>query len=166
MEETEIIEKIESLGRELPHFPDGRIDYTNTAYAPVVTVFIKFEDEILIVRRSDKVGNYKGKWNAITGYLDRAEPLEGKALGEVEEETGIGRNIIKELIRGTAYELQDSAIKKTWLVCPFIMVLDSKPEIRLDFESTEYRWIKPQELTRFDIVIGLDKSYSACLKEE
>lgn len=163
MEEADVIRNVEGLGRKLPHFPDGRIDYTNASYAPVVTVFIRFEGEVLIVRRSNRVGNYRGKWNAISGYIDKTEPLERKALAEVKEETGITGVIIRNVIIGRPYELEDAAIKKTWLVCPFIVELNSRPKIKLDFESTRYKWIKPEELGRFDTVKCLDKSYRACL---
>jgi 8-oxo-dGTP pyrophosphatase MutT (NUDIX family) len=164
MEEANVMKKIRELGTKLPHFPDGRIDYTNTSYAPVVCVFIRFNGEIFLVKRGGKVSNYQEKWNVITGYIDRVGPLEQKARDEVEEETGITSDLISEVISGKPYELPDNEIKKIWLVCPFVVELNSKPEIRLDFESTEFRWIKPNELKLFDAVSGLEKSYSACLK--
>lgn len=164
MEEAEVMKKIEQLGRQLPHFPDGRIDFTNSDYAPVVTVFVKFQDEVLIVLRSDKVGNYQGKWNVITGYIDTTGSLKKKALSEVEEETGITGSTIKRIIVGEPFELVDSDIKKTWLVCSFILELDLKPKIKLDYENTEYRWAKPEELSHFVKISGLDKTYSICLK--
>ena len=163
MDEKEVIKKIAELDKALPHFPDGRINYRDTSYAPVITVFLKFKDEILIVKRSQKVGTYKGKWNAIAGYLDRPEPIEPKALGEVQEETGITKELIKRVIRGDPCTIFDNEIKKVWLVCPFIVELRAKPEIRLDFEGTEYRWIKPEELRDYDFVYGLDRSYAVCL---
>ena len=165
MEEAYVLSKLESLKKELPHFPDGRIDYTKASYAPLVSVFMQFNGEILLVRRSQNVGNYKGKWNAISGYIDRIEPIRERALIELEEETGIKRATIKEVIRGEPYELNDAEIGKIWLVCPFVVKLRSKPEIRLDMESTECRWIKPEELMNFDTVTGLDKSYAACMKK-
>ncbi len=33
-----------------------------------------------------------------------------------------------------------------------------KPIIKLDWEHTEYRWIKPQKMKDFDTVPGLEKS--------
>jgi 8-oxo-dGTP pyrophosphatase MutT (NUDIX family) len=165
LKESEVLEKIRELDKALPHFPDGRIDYTETSYAPVVTVFLKYRSDILIVKRSNKVSNYRGKWNAITGYLDRPEPTESKALSEVEEETGITKRLVKKVIRGDPYPLFDNKIKKVWLICPFIVELNLLPNIKLDFESTEYKWISPDELTTFNIVNGLDKSYAACTKK-
>ncbi len=36
--------------------------------------------------------------------------------------------------------------------------LKNKPEIILDWEHTEYKWIKSKELKNFDMVPNLDKS--------
>ncbi len=163
MDESDVSKKREELSKIYPHFPDGRINYKDTNYAPVVTVFVMFAGEILLVKRSDKVGTYKGKWNAIAGYIDDKEPIRQKALGEVREETGITGPIIRKVIAGTPYELEDKGIGKTWLICPFIVELNSKPEIKLDFEGTEYKWIKPEQITEFDRVFGLERSYAACL---
>jgi 8-oxo-dGTP pyrophosphatase MutT (NUDIX family) len=164
MDEADVLKKIRELDKALPHFPDGRINYHNTSFAPVVNIFLKYRGDILIVKRSRKVGNYKGKWNSISGYLDRPEPIEPKALGEVEEETGITKDRVKRVIRGEPYNLFDNEIKKVWLVCPFIVELNIKPDIKLDSESTEYRWIEPAELKEFDTVYGLERSYAACIK--
>lgn len=166
MNEKDVFRKVDELSKKLPMFDKGRINYHGADYAPVVCVFVSFDGEILLVKRSSKVGNYKGKWNAITGYIDRREPLKGKALSEVQEETRITKDMIKEVITGEPYELDDKEIGKTWLVCPFIIVLKSKPEIKLDFESTEYKWIKPSQITEFDRVFGLERSYAACLKHK
>jgi len=165
MEDEEVLKKIRELDAALPHFPDGRINYHNTSYAPVVNIFLMYRGDLLIVKRSRKVGNYKGKWNSISGYLDRPEPIEPKALGEVEEETGITKDRVKKVTRGTPYTLFDNKIKKVWLVCPFLVELNLRPDIKLDSESTEYRWIRPEELKEFDFVYGLDRSYAACLKK-
>jgi 8-oxo-dGTP pyrophosphatase MutT (NUDIX family) len=164
MEESDVIKKLQELSKSYSHFPDGRINYTGTTYAPVVNVFIKFGDEILLLKRSDKVANYKGKWNSIGGFIDEPMPIEQKAIGEAEEELGISKSMIKRVIAGKPYELYDPEIKKTWLTCPFVIEMLSKPEIRLDFEASEYRWIKPSQLKEFDIIYGLERAYAACLK--
>jgi isopentenyldiphosphate isomerase len=164
VKESDVLKKLDALSRKYPHFPDGRVNYTGTDYAPVVNVFIKFDGEILLLKRSEKVANYKGKWNSIGGFIDEPMPIEEKAIGEAEEELGISRSAIKQVISGEPYELYDPSVKKTWLICPFVIEMKSKPEIRLDFEASEYRWIRPEQITEFDIVFGLEKSYAACMK--
>ena len=166
MDRTAVMGKLAELSKKYPHFPDGRINYTDTNYAPVVNVFIKVGDEILLLKRSDKVANYKGKWNSIGGFIDEPTPIEGKAVSEAEEELGISKSMITRIISGEPFELYDPSIKKTWLVCPFVIELAAKPEIKLDFEATEYRWIKPEELANFERVFGLERSYVACAERK
>lgn len=162
MYEEYVAKKIEEMAKKLPKFSDGRINYRNSDYAPVVNVFIRANCKLLVLKRSSKVGNYKGKWNCVSGYLDSAGPLKQKAMEEVKEELAItiDENMIKQ---GEPYEIFDEKIKKTWLVCPFLVDLKIEPEIKLDFENTEYMWIDLEELKSLDTVIGLQTSYSHCL---
>lgn len=166
MDESFVREKLGELSGRYPHFADGRVNYTGTDYAPVVNVFIKVGDEILLLRRSDKVANYKGKWNSIGGFIDEPMPIEQKAIGEAEEELGISRPMIKRIVAGRPFELYDPEIRKTWLICPFLLELSEKPKITLDWETSECLWIKPDQITQFDRVFGLERSYQACIEKE
>ena len=98
------------------------------------------------MKRSDKVWTYKGKWNSVAGYLDDLKPLSKKALQEISEEIGVQEENILKIKIGDPFEFADENIKKTWIVHPLIAELKNKPEIKLDFEHTEYKWIQPEEL--------------------
>jgi isopentenyldiphosphate isomerase len=136
-QDAEILKIIKEFSEKLPHFPDGRINYSNSDIAPVVTCFLKDKDKILLLKRSDKVRTYKGKWNTVAGYLDEPKTIREKALEK----------------------------HKTWITCPVLIELKNKPEIKLDWEHTEYKWINPEELISFDIVPKLDKSLRRVLKK-
>ena len=154
----ETLEIIRELARELPSFPDGRIDYTNAKICPVVTVFIKHKDEILLLKRSDKVTAYKGKWATVGGYIDEVKEVKEKVLEELREELGVLPSQIEHLHIASPYESKDPNIGVTWLVHPAIAVVKEKPVINLDWEHTESRWIKPHEMNSFDILNELDES--------
>ena len=62
-----------------------------------------------------------------------------------------------------SYKLKDSKINKTWIVHPVLVELKEKPEIKLDWEHTEFRWIKPEELNNYDFVTDLDKTVKKVL---
>ncbi|MGI0100422.1 MAG: hypothetical protein ACREBH_01735 [Candidatus Micrarchaeaceae archaeon] len=47
-------------------FPDGRIDYTDSPSAPIISCFAFFSDTMLLVKRSGNVAHYKNKWDTIT----------------------------------------------------------------------------------------------------
>lgn len=162
------MDRIENIVKEfydkLPKFPDGRIDYHTSDVAPVLTVFVTYNKEILLLKRSDKVRAYQGKWNAIAGYLDEIKPVREKVLEELREEVDISEEIIEEICLGKIERIEDKKISKTWIGQPVLVKLRTKPEIKLDWEHTEYKWIKPEELKNFDIVESLDKSFENLMR--
>jgi hypothetical protein len=42
---------LDELSQKLPHFPDGRIDYSNTDKAPVVIVFVQHDNTPLLLKQ-------------------------------------------------------------------------------------------------------------------
>ena len=163
-QEQKILNTIKEFAEKLPKFQDGRIDYSNSNIAPVITVFVKYEDEILLLKRSDKVRVYQGKWNAVAGYLDELKPINEKVLEEIKEELGIVRYSVLLFRIGKSYKFTDFEVNKTWIVFPILVELKYKPDIKLDWEHTEYRWIKPEELREFNVVSDLDKSWENIFK--
>ena len=85
MSSNQILSKIQEFADKLPKFDDGRIDYSNSDTAPVITVFVKYKDKILLLKRSNKVNNYPSKWNTVSGYLDEVKPIKNKILEELSE---------------------------------------------------------------------------------
>ncbi|MFC6726725.1 initiation factor 2B, partial [Halobium palmae] len=39
--------------------------------AHVVTAFLRHRGDVLLVRRSDEVGTYRGKWGGVSGFVER-----------------------------------------------------------------------------------------------
>ena len=93
IQEQKILNIIKEFSERLPKFSDGRIDYSNSNIAPVIIVFIKYKNKILLLKRSDKVRIYQGKWNTVAGYLDEIKPIQEKALEEIQEETKIDNHL-------------------------------------------------------------------------
>lgn len=154
---------LREFSEKLPKFSDGRIDYSNSNKAPVLTCFVKYGDKILLLKRSDKVRTYQGLWNSVAGYLDDFRSLEEKALEELREELGITVDIIKQAKLGRPYELVDDEAKKIWIIFPVLVELNKEPVIKLDWEHTDYKWIDPADLKSFNIVPGLDKTLAKVL---
>jgi hypothetical protein len=82
----------------------------------------------------------------------------------LREELEIEENNILSIRLGERYKLIDKG--KTWIVHPVLVKLKSWPEIKLDWEHVEYKWIKPGELKKFDIVPKLDESLKRALKKD
>jgi len=142
----------------LPRFPDGRIDYSNSDKAPVLTCFVRFEDKILLLKRSERVQTYQGKWHTVAGYIDEPKPIRQKALEELEEELDIHSKDVSGFTAGEPYEFFDEGAMKSWIVHPVLVELKKKPEVRLDWEHTEFKWISPDEVEGYDTVPKLDES--------
>jgi 8-oxo-dGTP diphosphatase len=75
-------------------------------------------------------------------------------LEEIKEELGIDKKNVSTIHFGKPYEFAH----------PVLLELKNKPEIKLDWEHTEYRWIEPKELKKFDIVLKLEESLEKVLK--
>ena len=163
IQEQKILNIIKNFSEKLPRFSDGRIDYSNSDIAPVVIVFIKYKNEILLLKRSDKVRTYQGKWNMVAGYLDEVKPIQEKALEEIQEETKIDKKNILSIQIREPYKFIDSEIKKTWIIVPALAELKNKCEIKLDWEHSEYKWINPNKLKNFDVVSNLLESFKKAI---
>ncbi len=150
---------IKEFDEKLPKFPDGRIDYSNSDIAPVINIFLEYKGRILLLKRSNKVHAYQGKWNAVSGYLDELKPISQKAEEEIKEELDIEKSSLKSIQIGKRYRFKDSKINKTWIIYPVLVKLKEKSKITLDWEHTEYKWIEPIDLVNFDIVPDLEKSW-------
>ncbi|MCX6738311.1 MAG: NUDIX domain-containing protein [Candidatus Parcubacteria bacterium] len=150
MKEEYIFEIIKKLGVDLPKFPDGRIDYTNSISAPVLIIFVRHQGEILLLKRSKKVNAYKGKWSVVAGYLDEIKPIREKVLEELKEETNIIEDNIIDIKFGQSYKIKDDSVHRLWLRFPVLVELKEKPKIKLDYEHTDFKWIKPEEISKFD----------------
>lgn len=151
-DEKHINDLIRSFSEKLPHFPDGRIDYSHSDIAPVITIFVCYRDSVLLLKRSDKVLTYRGKWNTVAGYLDELKPIQEKIFQELSEELGITKRNIKTFRIGESYTFTDKTTNKTWIVYPAKVELTQKTDIILDWEHTEYRWIHPSEIDKYDTV--------------
>ena len=147
----------------LPKFPDGRIDYSNSDKAPVLTCFVRFEDKILLLKRSERVHTYQGKWHTVAGYIDEPKPIRQKALEELEEELDIHSEDVSGFTAGEPYEFFDEGAKKSWIVHPVLVELKNKPVVTLDWEHTEFKWISPNEVSGYDTVPKLDESLKRVL---
>ena len=107
----------------------------------IVTNFLRFEDKILILRRSGKVGTYKGKWAGVSGYIEKDDiNPENRAKIEIFEETGLTEKEIKLVKEGNPLDVVDNRENILWIVHPFLWDA-STDRIKIDWEHLELKWI-------------------------
>ncbi len=132
-----------------------------TARVQVVTAFLRHAGEVLLLRRSDRVGSYRGRWAAVSGHLEESDAL-ARALREVEEETGIGRSALRLVKAGEPLTVADEAMGRVWVVHPFLFDLDARPPVRLDWEHSAFQWVAPAALGGLSTVPRLADALRAC----
>lgn len=131
-------------------FPDGRIDYRNAAGAPVLSCVVRRGKHILLLKRSDKVGTYKGWWHIVGGYLDTpGVAAKQQALIELHEELGIQQEAIADVRGAEPFEVFDPDVAKTWTIHPVLVEVSGDPQIVLNWEHTEYRWVRPEDVVSY-----------------
>ena len=123
----------------------------------IVTSFITSNDKFLLLKRSEKVKTMKGLWSGISGIIEKNEgPLE-RAKIEIFEELGIKEDQIKLLKTAEQMRVVSPQYKNhEWVVFPFLFEVNN-PEIKLNWENSEFRWISPIELSNFKTVPNLEK---------
>ena len=129
----------------------------------VVTAFLEHDGKFLIVRRSQKVGTYQGRWSGISGYLEH-EPLQ-QALIEIREETGIAEDDVELVKQAEPLEVLDRDQDRRWLVHPFLFHVKRPDAVRLDWENLELRWIMPADIDNYATVPALKETLARCLDD-
>lgn len=127
----------------------------------VVTAFLRHAGEVLLLRRSERVGSYRGRWAAVSGYLEEADALT-QALREVEEEAGIRRTELRLVQAGAPLVVDDERLGRRWVVHPFLFDVAARPSVRLDWEHTAHRWVSPAALAELPTVPRLRAALQAC----
>jgi len=123
----------------------------------IVTSFIKDEQKFLILRRSDKVKTMKGLWAGISGIIEKNEVPLLRAKIEIFEETGIFEDKIRLVKTTEALKISSPQYENhEWEIFPFLFEAE-KPNIKLNWENSEYKWITMDELKTFDTVPSLEK---------
>tara|TARA_B100000029_G_scaffold107261_1_gene98203 strand:+ start:334 stop:741 length:408 start_codon:yes stop_codon:yes gene_type:complete len=122
----------------------------------IVTSFVKHNDKILILKRSQKVKSMKGLWSGVSGIIENGESPLKRAKIEIFEEIGIGEDDI-ELIKSGNQTLIESPQYKNhqWVIFPFLFKIQ-KSDIKLNWENSEFRWIGIHEFKEFDTVPNLE----------
>ena len=134
-----------------------------TRATKIVTCFLKSGDKILILKRSDKVKSMKSLWAGISGIIENNEsPLERTKI-EIFEELGIDANEIKLLKESAKMRIISPQYENhEWEVYPFLFSVEN-PKIKLNWENSEYKWVKAEEISNYETVPSLDKVLSNLL---
>ena len=131
-------------------------------HTDVVTCFLLHRlpgapEELLILRRSQRVGTYRGRWAGVSGFVEA--PPEEQAYIELREEAQLERADVTLLRRGEPLTFTDAELDREWTVHPYLFLVADYTKIQTDWENTEARWIAPQELEQYETVPMLEEAF-------
>ena len=126
----------------------------------VVTVVIYSQtmNKILVLKRSEDVGTYKGAWACISGYIEPEDKSDmERALKEVREETTLDAENIEMLKPAGILEVEDNEKGIVWHVHIFLAVIKPGAEniVKIDWEHNEYLWVNAEDIKNMETVPGL-----------
>ena len=125
-------------------------------YTNIVTSIIKHQEKILLLKRSNKVKTMKNVWSGVSGIIenDDESPLS-RAKIEIFEEVGIVEKKIELLKSNKQIEIDSQQYKNhTWNIFPFLFQVET-PEIKLNWENSEFVWIEPNDIVDYKTVPAL-----------
>ena len=123
----------------------------------IVTSFIKHNDQILILKRSEKVRSMKGLWSGVSGIIENNENPIDRAKIEIFEEIGMKEDEIKLVKKSEKMKISSSQYKNhQWEIFPFLFET-KKETIQLNWENSDFKWILPIELKNYETVPSLEK---------
>ena len=105
----------------------------------------------------------KEMWAGISGIIEGNEEPIYRAKREILEETNITEKQITLVRAGSEIRIDSPQYANhEWLIFPFLFSVN-EPRIKLNWENSEYRWINPSELTKFQTVPSLEKVLASLL---
>lgn len=123
----------------------------------IVTSFIQDNQKLLILKRSNKVKTMKGLWAGISGIIEKNEAPLTRAKIEIYEETSITEDKIKFIKAADMLKINSPQYENhEWEIFPFLFEAKN-PNIKLNWENSEYTWITIDELKNYDTVPSLEK---------
>ncbi|HET8991655.1 MAG TPA: NUDIX domain-containing protein [Candidatus Saccharimonadales bacterium] len=161
--QTELKSWLENALKHFGLYKNQGINYTDADIAPIVMCTIKVGDQILIVKRANNLADANAYWSTVNGFIDQIKDVREIASNELDEELGL-KVAVTNINVASSYTLKNTDEKRQYIVFPCLIELQTKPPIVLNGENTEYRWIKPEEITAFNILSDLPYAVERALQ--
>lgn len=123
----------------------------------IVTSFIRDNEKLLILKRSDEVKTMKGLWAGISGIIEKNEEPLKRAKIEIFEEAGITEDEITLVKSAEEMRINSPQYQNhEWEIFPFLFEAKN-PTIKLNWENSDFKWIEIDELKNYETVPSLEK---------
>jgi len=126
-------------------------------YTKIVTSFLKNDENILILKRSDMVKSMKGLWAGVSGIIEQGETPLVRAKIEIFEEVGLEEKHIKLLKSSEQIKVESPQYRNhQWEIFPFLFETKNT-KIKLNWENSDFKWINVDQIKEFEIVPNLEE---------
>lgn len=123
----------------------------------IVTSFIKDNEKLLILKRSNKVKSMKGLWAGVSGIIEKNEEPLRRAIIEIFEEVRITEDKITLVNSAEETRINSPQYQNhEWEIFSFLFETKN-PTIKLNWENSEFRWINVEEMENYQTVPSLQK---------
>lgn len=152
--ETKLAGWLKQAAQKYGTFEDGRVNYSSADIAPVVMCTLICQDELLLVKRGQGLADANGYWSTVNGFIDEIKPVTMQVKQEISEE--LGTVVSEDQIKvGRSYTVAQPKEKRKYIVFPCLVTFSHKPEVVLDYENTDFVWIKRPDLEKYNILDDL-----------
>ncbi len=127
----------------------GTVELPGVRESHVVSCVVRDGAKVLLLKRSAEVGTFQGHWASVSGFVEEGDTPQRTAVKELGEETGLDLPIVKE---GKAVTVRDR--DTIWHIHPFLFEAQA-PSVCIDWEHTEFCWVRPEEVKDYQTVPGL-----------
>ena len=103
------------------------------------------------------VKSMKGLWSGVSGIIEKDEKPLMRAKIEIFEEVGLEEIHIKLLKESEQIKVESPQYRNhKWEIFPFLFEAKNT-DIKLNWENSEYKWIKVEEIKEFETVPNLEQ---------
>jgi len=125
----------------------------------VTCILMDEKGKILILKRSDKVSTYRGCWSGVAGYVEKGEKPIDTAFKEISEEVKLEKDdvVLEKSLPSIEFSDVYEGKEYDWKIYPFLFKTGKKDKIVLDWENTDFSWIEPADIVKYDTVPHLEE---------
>lgn len=120
----------------------------------VVTSILMNKGKVLILKRSKKVGSFRGKWAGVSGFIEKNETPLQAAFKEIREETCLKKKDVKLWAKAEPVTTRKGGIE--WVVHPFLFETRTG-KIKTDWEHDCCEWIHAKDMKKYKTVPRLEE---------
>lgn len=139
---------------------DGALGLKSVTLRNIATSVLTSKGKVIILKRSQDVGTYKGRWACVSGYVEKGENSFETAVREIWEELGLKREDCELLRKGEVLYARDK--ETMWAIHPFLFKV-KRIKLKLDWEHEKYKWIFLEDIENYTTVPKLKETIKSVL---